>query len=416
MSQHWFGEPSVGWSVTRLKNIVASTKTGAWGDDPKGSEDDIRCVRVADFDRPHLSLGDVSTLRSITSKDRADRLLKRGDLLLEKSGGTDTNPVGFTVIFDEDFEAISSNFITRLRLHSQHDSRFWLYALAASYSTKRTQRSVRRTTGIQNLDYSTFMNEEFPAPQLIQQRAIADFLDRETTRIDTLIEEQQGLIEMLAYRRAAVIRAALTGGIASDNGKFAMSTEYGYYPADWSVVPTRHLCTITTGVEDSGNATVNGEYPFYVRGRQVLRIGSYGFDGEAVMTPGDGQGGTGKVFHYYNGKFQAHQRVYVFINFDGIRARYFYYFLSTFLRDVALAGSNTVTMESLRRPLLANFKVLVPPLYEQDEIIADIEQSECESIELIDSTRRFIELAQERRAALITAAVTGQIDARQVAV
>jgi type I restriction enzyme, S subunit len=75
------------------------------------------------------------------------------------------------------------------------------------------------------------------------------------------------------------------------------------------------------------------------------------------MTPGDGQGGTGKVFHYVNGKFEAHQRVYVFKDFVGILAWYFYYFLSTFLRPVALAGSNTVTMESLRRPLLADFKV-----------------------------------------------------------
>lgn len=78
-------------------------------------------------------------------------------------------------------------------------------------------------------------------------------------------------------------------------------------PAHWLVVPTRHLCVITTGSEDSGNATDDGEYPFYVRGRETLRIGHFSFDCEAVMTPGDGQGGTGKVFHYAKGRFEAHQ-------------------------------------------------------------------------------------------------------------
>jgi len=165
----------------------------------------------------------------------------------------------------------------------------------------------------------------------------------------------------------------------------------------------------------SGNATDDGDYPFYVRGRQVLRIDHYSFDGEAVMTPGDGQGGTGKVFHYVSGKFEAHQRVYVFKDFVGILAWYFYYFLSTFLRPVALAGSNTVTMESLRRPLLADFKVALPPLDEQRRITAYLDERTGKIDVLIAETEQFIELARERRAALITAAVTGQIDVREAA-
>ncbi|MFI1591128.1 restriction endonuclease subunit S [Streptomyces halstedii] len=261
-----------------------------------------------------------------------------------------------------------------------------------------------------------FLSMAIPVPPLEEQRAIADYLDRETARIDTLIEEQQRLIEMLQERRASAVRAVLLRGLDSDAPLRASGSELlGSIPSAWNMVPTRHLCTITTGDEDSGNATEDGAYPFFVRGREVLRSNSYAFDGEAVMTPGDGQGGTGKVFHYFDGKFQAHQRVYVFTDFHGIAGRYFYYYLSTFLRPIALAGSNTVTMESLRRPLLAGFRVAVPPLDEQARILGYLDEQNAKIDQLISETERFIKLSQERRAALITAAVTGQIDVREAA-
>jgi type I restriction enzyme, S subunit len=128
------------------------------------------------------------------------------------------------------------------------------------------------------------------------------------------------------------------------------------------------------------------------------------------MTPGDGQGGVGKVFHYANGRFEAHQRVYVFKDFKGIEARYFFYYLSTFLRPVALAGNNKVTMESLRRPLLAGFKVPVPPEDEQLTILAYLDKATAKVDALIAKVEEFIALARERRAALITEAVSGRID------
>ena len=403
------------WPRTRLKNLVEPVQPGVWGAEPEGDANDILCVRVADFDRQRYGLKSVDTVRSVTERDRTARLLRAGDILLEKSGGTDANPVGFTVMFDGDYPAVSSNFIGRVRVLDSQHSRFWLFALAASYLTRRTQKCVKQTTGIQNLDQDAFFNEVFVVPSLGEQRAIADYLDLETARIDTLIEEQQRLIETLRERREATIRSALLSGVDGADTAPSGVDLLGAVPKHWQMVPTRYLCTITTGSEDSGNATDDGEYRFYVRGREVLRIDHYSFNGEAVMTPGDGQGGTGKVFHYFDGKFEAHQRVYVFTGFTEVTGWYFYYFLSTFLRPVALAGSNTVTMESLRRPLLADFKVAVPPLDEQQRITEYLDDQTAKIDALIAETGQFIELSKERRAALITAAVTGQIDVRESA-
>ncbi|ATL65120.1 restriction endonuclease subunit S [Nocardia terpenica] len=296
---------------------------------------------------------------------------------------------------------------------SQWDMRFLHHLLR---SRPMIGEYAIRSTGIRPSQWRLYWAQmrmiDVPVPELPEQRAIAEYLDRETARIDTLIEEQLRLIEMLNERRASLIARTLLRGLTCSPLRDSGDARLGTIPVHWRLVPTRHLCSITTGSEDSGNATDDGEYPFYVRGRQILRIGHYSFDCEAVMTPGDGQGGTGKVFHYATGKFEAHQRVYVFKDFAGVSGRYFYYYLSTFLRPVALASSNTVTMESLRRPVLADFGVVVPPDNEQIQIVNFLDAQTVKIDDLIMETERFIELARERRAALITGAMTGQIDIR----
>ena len=309
-----------------------------------------------------------------------------------------------------------------LRVESKVDKRWLNYYLTCGFIVSTMASMVRGIGGTEagnvrtpRLNVSDLQSMTAPLASAEEQRAIADYLDRETARIDTLIEEQQRLIEMLRERRESAIRSVLLAGLDDEAPRQSSGVALlGDIPSHWRMVPTRYLCTITTGSEDSGNATDDGAYPLYVRGREVLRIDHYSFDGEAVMTPGDGQGGTGKVFHYVNGKFEAHQRVYVFKDFIGISGWYFYYFLSAFLRPVALAGSNTVTMESLRRPLLADFQVAVPPLEEQHQIATYLDEQTAGVDDLIAESERFIELARERRSALITAAVTGQIDLREM--
>ena len=250
-------------------------------------------------------------------------------------------------------------------------------------------------------------------PPAHEQCAIAAFLDQETAKIDALIVEQEGLVEVLRERRIALIARTLTSGLDPTVPTTPSRTGWlGDIPEHWLTVPTRYLCTITTGSEDSGNAQEDGDYPFYVRGREILRIGHYSFDCEAVMTPGDGQGGTGKVFHYFNGKFEAHQRVYVFKDFRRLLGCFFFYYLSAFLGPIALAGSNTVTMESIRRPLLAEFPVALPPVREQGQIVEYLDEQTAKIDELIAEADGIVAVSKERRSALIAAAVTGEIDVR----
>src|SRR5580692_4174361 len=83
---------------------------------------------------------------------------------------------------------------------------------------------------------------------------------------------------------------------------------------DWRREQIRSFASIGTGAKDTQDRASSGRYPFFVRSPKVERIDSWAFDGEAVLTAGDGVG-TGKVFHYIDGKFDYHQRVYRISNF-----------------------------------------------------------------------------------------------------
>lgn len=275
-----------------------------------------------------------------------------------------------------------------------------------AYQYLRAVDSTKRIYGMgsglrQQLGWADLKRMPCLVPPIEEQAAIVKYLAHANDRIDKAISAKRRLIALLEEQRDATVRAILS--TPSDP------------KAPSKLVATGRLCRIETGVEDSGNADPDGDYPFFVRGREILRASDYHFDAEAVLTPGDGQGGTGKVFHYYNGKFQAHQRVYVFSQFSGIIARYFYWYMTAFFREHALAQSNTVTMESLRRPVLASFRVAVPDENAQRALVERIEAQVVDTAQVVEKTQREISLLREFRTRLVADVVTGQVDVRAIA-
>ena len=144
-------------------------------------------------------------------------------------------------------------------------------------------------------------------------------------------------------------------------------TEIGVIPEDWDCVAAKHLMKIETGSRNTEHKTDIGKYPFFVRSQKVERIDTYHYDCEAVLTAGDGVG-TGKVFHHYIGKFDAHQRVYVMSNFDGITGRYFYnYFSENFGNEVSKYTAKS-SVDSVRRDMIAEMLIPTPTIPEQERI------------------------------------------------
>lgn len=175
----WIGAMPQHWKTRPLRYVLASVETGVWGSDPTVDGGGTHCVRVADFDREQLLVTDpVPTLREVSPEDVRRRGLRRGDLLIERSGGTQANPVGFVVSFESDVEAVCSNFISRMRLGDGMNPRYWLYAFYAARLTRITEKWTKQTTGIQNLDFGGFLSEYFPCPPAHEQDQIARDLDQ----------------------------------------------------------------------------------------------------------------------------------------------------------------------------------------------------------------------------------------------
>ena len=185
-------------------------------------------------------------------------------------------------------------------------------------------------------------------------------------------------------------------------------------PEHWELRRIRSLAAIGTGDKDTINRDVEGKYPFFVRSQNVERIDTWSFDGEAVLTAGDGAG-VGKVFHYFNGKFDFHQRVYKFSDFKDILGKFFYYSLKASLPYLTQQGTAKSTVDSLRLPMLQNIKTTVPPSEEQEELTRYLEQAEHRIDYAVAQAHRQIDLMTEYRTRLIADVVTGQLDVRKAA-
>ena len=261
----WLGEAPAHWEVDRLKWTVNGCINGIWGDEPDGKSDVI-CIRVADFDRVRNRVRDGDyTVRYIPVPQRNGRLLQSGDLLIEKSGGGDQQPVGAVVLFEYEFDAVSSNFVARMPVRRGMNPNFLCYLHAALYSIRLNTCSIKQNTGIQNLDSSAYLDEKIALPPREDQDAIADFLDRETAQIDALIAKQERLIAVLQEKRQALISHAVTKGLNPDAPMKDSGVEWlGEVPAHWKVKRLKHIASIQTGVAKgrdlSGQETIQVSY------------------------------------------------------------------------------------------------------------------------------------------------------------
>jgi type I restriction enzyme S subunit len=170
-------------------------------------------------------------------------------------------------------------------------------------------------------------------------------------------------------------------------------TEVGMIPEDWEITFVEEVAEITTGGKNTQDRIDDGIYPFFVRSQTVERINSYSFDGEAVLTAGDGVG-TGKVFHYINGKFDTHQRVYRMTGF-GTRVNGYFFFLyfSNYFYSRIMQMTAKSSVDSVRRDMIARMKIPLPPtLAEQEAIAGALSDADAwiESLEQLIAKKRQI--------------------------
>ncbi len=435
----WLGEIPSHWNLSSLKRCVDGCTNGIWGSEPEESSDNTVVLRVADFDRDKLEISEEKlTLRNISPKERENRLLRKGDLLIEKSGGGDKTLVGCVVLFDKDFRAVTSNFVAKMTPKINYESSFLKYAFSLLYDGRVNYASIKQTTGIQNLDSDAYLMEKFVFPEKEEQIQIANFLDHETAQIDTLIEKQQTLIQLLKEKRQAVISHAVTKGLNPDAPMKDSGVEWlGDVPEHWEVSKLKYYSSIQGGYAFSSDS-------FTEEGVQILKIGNVyqnrlALERQPTFVPEvmlealpdfivkDGDilmsltGTLGKRDYGFavaikdDGKYLLNQRVAKLNPADEKIDRDFLLnvlWSESYLNQLYSLPSGTKQANLSNSDVLDIVITLPPSKTEQKEIAVELQNQKDIFDKAIQKAMTSIELMQERRTALISAAVTGKIDVR----
>lgn len=427
-----------GWHPYRLKFTVEQVVGGDWGSEPRGDTTDTLCVRVSDFDYSRGRLkANPSTLRSIDPDKRAARLLRKDDLLLEKSGGGEDQPVGRVVRVADDFgrPTISSNFIARMRPRPGFDPEYLRYIHSALYSQGLTRSSIRQTTGIQNLDVQRYLSTRVVVPSLGEQRRIARFLDADADRLGKITRGKQTLLSLLAEKRRSLYAAAASGELTSHCYREPRPTLpwLSLIPNHWSVAKLSLVAKLGTGHTPSRSDPeywgVDRTIPWITTGDierfrddrvELLtetkeRISRFGLENSAAVLHPQGTVALSRTasvgFSVVMGVDMATSQDFVTWTCSPLlEPRFLLICLRAMRRDLVGRLAMGSTHKTIYMADVESLRIPLPPVREQRAIVALVERETTALDEVADLVHRQLPLLAERRDALIAAAVTGQID------
>ncbi len=401
----WLGQIPAHWEAKRFKFLISGSfqygaNEAAEIDDPELP----RYIRITDV-REDGSLRD-DTFRSLPEHIAQDYLLEEGDILLARSGAT----VGKTFIYSTAWgRAAYAGYLIRARVSDNEYSRF-VYQFLQSNSYWEWVKSSFIQATIQNISAEKYANLWIPVPPLEEQKSIARFLDYKTAQIDALIAKKASLLKKLAEKRSALISQAVTKGLAIVPMKDSGVEWLGEIPAHWQVFQIKRAFTLQRGVDITKDQQTEGNIPVVSSGG----IASY-HNISYAKAPGVvvGRKGTlGKVY-YLEQDYWPHDTTLWVMEFYKNYPKFVYYKLLSMELETWDTGSANPT---LNRNLIHPLKTAWPPVEEQIQIVEFLQTAIIAMDQQCLKVRLAIDRLKEYRTALITNAVTGAIDVRNVAI
>lgn len=434
----WIGEIPEEWEIHRMKSCIESRTPGAWGDEAKGNDGDTICLRIADFDYSRFIFKnvptDMLTIRNYDSETVERLKLKKGDILIEKSGGGEKTPVGRTVIFDKDYTALYANFMDRIRCSELVIDKWLQYVFVTFYKNNYTINYIKQTTGIQNLDLTAMLaNESIPVPSTKIQHRIVAFLDTECARIDAVIEQTRASIEEYKKLKQAVITQAVTKGIRPNRPMKDSGIDWiGKVPCDWKVTKLKYFATIRSGITlgkvyPAGTKLV--EYPYlrvanvqgsYTDLRDVATIAvteeeaeKYRLhDGELLMTEGGDRDklGRGTVWHAEIDPCLHQNHVFALRTNEKLLAEYVSYLSESLVgRDYFdVTANQSVHLASTNSTTILNFAIPYPLMDEQKAIVEYLKRKTMEIDIIMEKKQRLLFNVEAYKKSVIYEHVTGK--------
>lgn len=358
-----------------LKSVLTKNDAGDWGDEPKS--DAIGVIRSTNFrNNGKLDLTNVA-YRSLKPHKKIEKKVSEGDILVERSGGSDVQPVGRvgyinSEIATEDFAF--ANFIQRISIDESIDPKFLHYCLQQMYEMGITETMQNQTTGIRNLDWKQYIKSEFPKPPKPEQTAIAAIL----SKVDEAIEATENSIKATDKVKKSLMQNLLSGKLKPDGSvrkddEFYMDEKFGRYPKDWNFSRFKDYAVLQRGKDLTDNDVIKGEYPVVKSNGVQIYHKDFFVEPPGVVT---GRSGTiGKVF-YIEDKFWAHNTSLYIKDFKGNCPKFIFYLIKRMDFRQYYAGT---TVPTLNRNDIHRIKIALPKNYAEQELIAN-KIDECEVI------------------------------------
>lgn len=232
------------FDVYKLKDSLLANDAGEWGKEP--GNDAIGVIRSTNFSNEgYLFLDDIA-YRTLTASKKKEKLINDGDILIERSGGSNTQPVGRVGFIDKvtaEKELVFANFIQRICVDGYiFYPKFAYYCLQQMYEMGITSNMQFQTTGIRNLDYKYYLKSKLPKPDLSEQKSIAGII----SKVDEAIEAVENSIKSAERLKKSLMQNLLTGKLKPDGtwrseDEFFVDEKFGKVPKGWTVKRLKDL-------------------------------------------------------------------------------------------------------------------------------------------------------------------------------
>jgi len=416
----WLGNIPSEWYAKKLKFI--STVNDEVLSDSTPDNEEINYIDIGSVTTGYIQ--NYEKMIYANAPSRARRIIKNGDILVST---VRTYLKAIAPVPDEYDSYIASTGFAVIRSKTKLNSQFTKYALLSNYFVDLVES---RSVGVSYpaINATDIMTFKISLPPLSEQQSIANYLDKATAKIDTLIEKQTKLIELLREKRQAVISTAVTRGLDNTVAMKDSGVEWlGEIPEHWEVKQGKFIGKIlsTPNVSDDSLDEIspvlyikvddlNYMHSKYLNSakHRVSRNSGYvkaisGFisfpkRGAAIFT---NKACIVTVMSMIDPNLMAWQ---IFNKYNKE------YILSLLLTRGLSEIADVSTVPQINNKHIEPLKFPIPPVREQEEIVNYIDEKTSNIDTLITKATKAIDLLKEKRTTLISAAVTGKIDVREI--
>jgi len=430
----WLGEVPKQWNIKRLRFLSKINPSKAEVGKLPG-----------DFKVAFVPMESIMEYGGI--KQEEERLLsdvyngysyfREGDVIVAKITPCFENGKGTLCENFKNYIGFGTTELHVIRTNDLLDSKFFFYLSVSMPFRKIGEANMYGAAGQKRVPEEFIKNFRVPYPSMKEQKSIAHFLDRETSRIDKLIEKKQKQIELLQEKRSALISHVVTKGLDPNVKMKDSGIEWlGEVPEHWNVKKLKFIAEVKSSNVDKNSKQdelpvrlcnytdvyyrdiISNEIDFMSATATENEIRRFIIKhGDVLITKDSENWNDIAIPAYVDEKFSdvlcGYHLAQITPKEDEINGKYlFYSFLSNGINDQFRIASNGITRYGLGKYWLDNGLFLLPSLNEQRSIVSFLDQQTSRIDYLINQIRRSIEKLIEYRVSLISAAVTGKIDVR----